>query len=182
MYKNNNLLKYFTLYELIEITNEDNLLNKAEIIVTTLFEDKIDKSGKPYVNHLFRVSRRLDNMIEKVAGLLHDTVEDTEVTFEDLSEVGFPNEVIEIVRLVTHEKIDKSNMTKSEKLELYNRDIDKIINSGNIHAIRVKEADMSDNYDPNRIENLPEEKQEWFHEKYGKQLVRLRKVKGERYE
>ena len=70
-------------------------------------------------------------------------------------------------------------MTKSEKLELYNKDIDKIINSGNIHAIRLKEADMSDNYNIERIKQLPQAKQEWFHEKYGKQLIKLRKAKGD---
>ena len=70
-------------------------------------------------------------------------------------------------------------MTKEEKLELYNKDIDKVINSGNIHAIRLKEADMSDNYDERRLKELPQDKQEWFHEKYGNQLVKLRKVKGE---
>ena len=106
-------------------------------------------------------------------------LEDTEITEQDLLDVGIPEEIIDIVKIVTHDKIDKSNMTKDEKLELYNKEIDKVINSGNIHAIRLKEADMSDNYDPDRIKELPEEKQEWFHEKYGKQLVKLRKVKGE---
>ena len=52
-------------------------------------------------------------------------------------------------------------------------------NQVNIHAIRLKEADMSDNYDPDRIKELSQDKQEWFHQKYGKQLVKLRKVKGE---
>ena len=129
--------------------------------------------------HLIRVSERLKEPIEQVAGLLHDVLEDTDITEKDLLEVGIPQDVIEIVKLVTHDKIDKSNMTKSEKLELYNKDIDKIINSGNIHAIRLKEADMSDNYDIERIKLLPEDKQEWFHEKYGKQLIKLRKAKGE---
>ena len=129
--------------------------------------------------HLIRVSERLDEPIEKVAGLLHDVLEDTDITEKDLLEVGIPIDVIKIIKLVTHEKIDKSNMTKNEKLELYNKEIDKVINSRNIHAIRLKEADMSDNYDLERLKKLPQDKQEWFHEKYGKQLVKLRKIKGE---
>jgi (p)ppGpp synthase/HD superfamily hydrolase len=175
----NNLLKYFTMEELLIISRDMDFVNQARVIVTRLFENKKDKAGQPYIGHLIRVSEKLDSPIEKAAALLHDTVEDTDVTFEDLFVIGIPLEVIEIVMLVTHDKIDKSNMTKSKKLELYNRDIDRVINSGNIHAIRLKEADMSDNYDPERIKELPQDKQQWFHEKYGKQLLKLRKVKGE---
>ena len=175
----NNLLKYFSKEELDKIIEMDNLNLKAKIIVEEIFKSKVDKEGKPYVGHLYRVSDRLNLEIEKVAGLLHDTLEDTDITEKDLIEVGIPKEIIEIVKIVTHDKIDKSNMTKDEKLMLYNEEIDKVISSNNIHAIRLKEADMSDNYDPNRIKELPEDKQEWFHQKYGKQLVKLRNVKGE---
>jgi len=176
MYKN--LLKYFSKDELYEIYSTDNLYLKAVLVVGVLFKDKVDKSGKPYVGHLYRVADRLNEEIEKVAGLLHDTLEDTNITEKDLLILGFPQEVIEIVKIVTHDKIDKSGMTKEEKLALYNAEIDKVINSGNIHAIRLKESDMTDNYDPNRLKELSEEKQEWFHQKYGKQLVKLRKVEG----
>lgn len=175
----NNLLNYFTEVELKIITEMKDLYVKSKVIVTELFKDKKDKAGKPYLWHLLRVSNSLDLEIEKIAGLLHDVLEDTEITEMDLLEVGIPKEVIEIVKLVTHDKIDKSNMTKEEKLDLYNKEIDKVINSGNIQAIRLKEADMSDNYDLDRLKELPPDKQEWFHEKYGKQLVKLRKVKGE---
>ena len=175
----NKLLNYFSKDNLQAISRIENLHFKARIIVTVLFENKFDKAGEPYIGHLNRVSDRLHEEVEKIAGLLHDVLEDTDITEKDLIEVGIPLEVIEIVKLVTHDKIDKSNMTKSEKLELYNKDIDKVINSGNIHAIRLKEADMTDNYDPERLKQLPHNKQEWFHEKYGKQLVKLRKVKGE---
>ena len=175
----NNLLKYFTLNNLNRISEMQSQYFKAKIIVTMLFEDKLDKAGEPYIGHLLRVSERLYGELETTAGLLHDIFEDTEITEKDLLEIKIPAEVIEIVKLVTHDKIDKSNMTKEEKLELYNRDIDKIINSGNIHAIRLKEADMSDNYDPLRIKELNHETQHWFQQKYEKQLIKLRKVKGE---
>lgn len=175
----NHLLNYFTEEAIEKLSKLDNLYLKAKIIVIQLFENKVDKAGKPYIGHLLRVSDRLNEPTEKVAGLLHDVIEDTDVTEKDLLEVGIPQEIIDIVKIVTHDKIDTSKMTKEEKLELYNREIDKVINSGNIHAIRLKEADMSDNYDLNRIKELPQDKQEWFHEKYGKQLIKLRKVKGD---
>lgn len=177
-YKNNNLLNYFSKEELESIENFEMVI-KASSIVCEVFKNKKDKAGKPYIKHLFRVSSKLEDEIEKTAGLLHDIVEDTEITYKDLLEIGFPIEVVEIVKLVTHDKIDKFNMTKEEKLELYNKDIDKVINSGNIHAIRLKEADMSDNYDLNRMKDLSKETQDWFHEKYGKQLIKLRNIKKE---
>lgn len=175
----NNLLDYFTHEELYQISEMNNQYLKAKLIVTILFKDKVDKAGRPYIEHLIRVSDRLNEEIEKIAGLLHDTIEDTEITEKDLIEINFPLEIIEIVKLVTHDKINESNLTKEEKLELYNKYIDKVINSGNIHAIRLKEADISDNYDVNRLKELPPEKQEWFHEKYGKQLIKLRNAKKE---
>jgi len=175
----NNLLNYFTQEELNVISSMKDLHLKCTLIVTELFKNKKDKAGQPYLGHLLRVSNSLDLEIEKIAGLLHDVLEDTDITEKDLLEVRIPKEIIDIVKIVTHDKINKSNMTKEEKLELYNKEIDKVINSGNIHAIRLKVADMSDNYDPDRIKELPLDKQEWFHEKYGKQLVKLRKVKGE---
>ena len=174
----NHLLNYVSKEYFKQIIERKNPYLKACMIITTLFKDKVDKAGHPYIGHLYRVANGLKDPIEKVAGLLHDVVEDTDVTLDDLLEVGFTQEVVDIVSIVTHEKIDKSNMSKEEKLELYNKEIDKVINSGNIHAIRLKEADMSDNFDPIRLKELPKEKQEWFNEKYGKQLIKLRNVKG----
>ena len=174
-FKGNNLLNYFSKEQLEKISKIDDLYFKAQIIITILFKDKVDKAGNPYIEHLYRVSSKLRESIEKVAALLHDTVEDTEVTFEDLKEVGFPDDILDIVRLVTKDKVDKINLSKEEKLQLYSDEIDKIINSNNIHAIRLKHADMSDNYNEERLKELPKDKQEWFHEKYGRQLVKLKK-------
>lgn len=178
--ENNHLLKYFSVDDLIKIKESDDLYLKALVIVRRLFKDKKDKAGNPYIGHLQRVSDRIDDKITKIAGLLHDTVEDTEVTFKDLFEVGFSKEILEIDYLVTKLDIDTSNMSKEEKLKLYQEEIDMIINSGNYRASLLKEADMTDNYNPERLALLPQEKQDWFHQKYGKQLVKLKKVNEER--
>lgn len=174
-FDNNNLLNYFSLDELETIYNIENLYLKALIIIHELYKDNLDKEGKPYIGHLIRVAAKLEEMTEKIAGLLHDTVEDTDITFDDLVEIGFPKEIVEIVKLVTNEDIDSSTLTRDEKLELYYKKIDSIINSNNIHAIRLKESDMSDNYNPSRIYYLPEETQEWARDKYSKPLQRLRR-------
>lgn len=59
-------------------------------------------------------------MIEKVAGLLHDPLEDTDITYSDLFEIEFPNKILDIVKLVTNEDIDKSNLDKEGMLSYYN--------------------------------------------------------------
>ena len=177
--KENNLLKYFTEKQLEEIKKCGNIYSKAFIICYVVFHNKKDKGGKPYFDHLFRVSQKLNGELEQTAGLLHDIVEDTDITYRDLLDAGFPLEVVEIVKLVTKEKIDKSGLTEQERLKLYDEEINKIIDSGNIHAIRLKYADMTDNFNPDRIKELPEEKQEWFNKKYGPQLVKLRTAKKE---
>lgn len=175
-FEKNNLLNYFTKKELERIEQIKDLCVRAQVLTYIVFKNKKDKAGKPYFNHLLRVSLALDEEIEQAAAFLHDIVEDTEVTFKDLLEIGFPVEIVEIVKIVTKPKIDTSNMTKEEKLKLYSDEIDSIINSGNIHAIRLKKADMSDNYNKDRLKELSSEKQDWFEEKYGKQLIKLNRV------
>ena len=172
--RNNHLLRYFSLDELIKIYEQKDMYIKAKIIVTELFKDKVDKAGKPYINHLFRVSDKLRESIEKVAGLLHDTLEDTDITYEDLISVGFTCEVLDIVKIVTNNNDSSIKLSREEKLRLYHEKIDKMIDSNNIHAIRLKEADMSDNYDLTRLKELPIDMQEWFVQKYEMPLSKLR--------
>lgn len=175
----NHLLNYFSIEDLIKIKECDDIYLKAAVIVKRLFSDKKDKAGNPYIGHLQRVSDRLEG-ITKVAGLLHDTVEDTDVTFKDLFEVGFSKEILVIDYLVTKLEVDKTNLTEEDKLRLYAEEINEVINSGNYGASLLKEADMSDNYNPERLALLPIEKQEWFHKKYGNQIVKLKKINKER--
>ena len=173
--KDNHLLHYFSYEDLEKIYKMDDLYLKAKIIVAEVFKDKFDKEGKPYLGHLLRVSDKLEEETERIAGLLHDILEDTDIPYEDLLGIGFSSEILDIVQLVTKEKINTKNLSKKEKLLIYSSKIDSIINSGNIHAVRVKEADMADNYDLNRLKNLSKEQQVWFHEKYSRQLDKLRK-------
>ena len=174
----NVLLKYFTPEELEELKYLD-LYCKSKVLIETLFKDKKDKAEKPYVEHLLRVSQRMTTLDGKIAGLLHDVVEDIEdVTFEDLISFGVPEHIIEVLKLVTKDKTDIP-LTKEQKLQKYNEEIDRIIESKNLLALELKIADMSDNYDPERLEELDEEKRTWFEQKYGENIKRLRKVREE---
>lgn len=117
--------------------------------VQQLFRGVTDHGGVPYWTHCERVAQRLTDPEERLAGLLHDVIEDTEVTAADLLARGYSRHVVEIVELVSR---DKSNGLT------YIQWVESIVATGNRAAMRVKLADNEDNSDPVRIANLPPEK------------------------
>ena len=136
------LEKYFTEEEYKIVKETDDLIYKSLEIVTKLFNEKCDKGGFPYVIHLLKVYSGVSEYLEKVCALLHDVVEDTDVTYDDLKNVGYSNEIIDILRILT-----------KLKGEDYRKYIDRIINSNNIHAMNIKLADLRHNMDLSRIKN-----------------------------
>ena len=80
-----------------------DLTKKAMKLMFQAHEHQKDCSGIPYVFHPWHVAESMEDEITCCAALLHDTVEDTDITFEDLQEAGFPEEVIRILRLLTHD-------------------------------------------------------------------------------
>ena len=160
----NNLSKHFNLEELRKVASYE----RALIIVSVMFKDSKDKNGEPYINHLLSVSNSLDVPIEKLVGLLHDIVEDTDTTFEELKEAGFNDSVIEALKLIT--KKDGEN---------YSDFIDRIIDSNNMIALKVKLKDMENNMDPKRLNKLPQEIKEKLENKYKPEYKKLIKKIGE---
>ena len=65
--------------------------------------DQTDKSGMPYVFHPFHLAEQMTDELTTVTALLHDVVEDTPYTLDDLREMGFPDEVIGALTLLTHD-------------------------------------------------------------------------------
>ncbi|MBI1889780.1 MAG: HD domain-containing protein [Burkholderiales bacterium] len=97
-----------------------------------------DKAGQPYIFHPLRLMLAVHTPYERMAAVLHDVVEDTSVTFEDLAAEGFPSEVIEAVRALTK--------TKGEaRVDAARRAVRNPI------ARVVKLADVTDNMDLGRI-------------------------------
>ena len=136
------LKKYFDedKYELIK--KSDNLIYKALEIVTTLFEHDKDKGGMPYMLHIIYVYKHVNSIEEKVIALLHDVIEDKEVTSDDLLEVGFPEKIVSDVVILTRVKpID------------YKDYVENIIKNGSKEALHVKLADVENNMDISRIIN-----------------------------
>ncbi len=66
-------------------------------------KDQVDKSGIPYVFHPWHVAENMPDETTTVVALLHDVVEDTDVTISDLQKMGFSEAVTEALALLTHE-------------------------------------------------------------------------------
>lgn len=130
------------------------MLEKAIIIATTAHLGQVDKAGEPYILHLIRVMLSGKTENEKICGILHDVVEDTDITLEYLKEEGFPDEVL----------LALDTLTKRHN-ESYDKFIDRVLK--NELACKVKLSDLSDNMDITRIEN-PSNKDDQRLEKYRK--------------
>lgn len=117
---------------------------------------QVDKAGVPYIFHPLHLAEAMEDEISCCAALLHDTVEDTDVTLEQLAR-EFPAEVVEAVRLLTHDP--------GTDYFAYVRAI-----RGNPIAMKVKIADLAHNSDETRFAgvSVPEERIGYFRDKYAK--------------
>lgn len=80
-----------------------NLTKKALKLCFEAHKEQVDKTGLPYVFHPFHLAEQMTDEISTVCALLHDVVEDSSYTFEDLSDMGFPQEVIDVLKFLTHD-------------------------------------------------------------------------------
>lgn len=77
---------------------------KATVLCYEAHRDQRDKSGLPYVFHPFHLAEQMQDEDTTVTALLHDVAEDTEITLEQLADMGFGERVIRALRLLTHKK------------------------------------------------------------------------------
>lgn len=136
-----------------------DLLNKAIEMAKIAHKGQVDKGDSPYIEHPFRVMNQMDTEEEKIVGVLHDAVEDSNLTLEDLSLVGFSDLIIEAVDAITKRE--------GEDIQHYlSRVMDNPI------ALKVKIADMTDNMDLTRIPNITEKDRERLRN-YQKNIIQL---------
>ena len=79
------------------------LTKKALRLCFDAHKEQTDKTGLPYVFHPFHLAEQMTDETSTVCALLHDVVEDTPITIEELSQMGFPTRVTEVVSLLTHD-------------------------------------------------------------------------------
>ena len=114
-------------------------LKRAIEIAKDAHRGQLDKAGCDYIGHPLRVMAAGNTIEEKIVGVLHDTVEDSDWTFEMLEAEGFSIEIIEALRCVT----------KVSENEPYDKFIARV--KTNPLAVAVKINDLSDNMDIRRL-------------------------------
>jgi guanosine-3',5'-bis(diphosphate) 3'-pyrophosphohydrolase len=113
-------------------------LERAIEIAAAAHAGQIDKAGHPYILHPLRVMLRVSTEHERMSAVLHDVVEDTPVTFEQLAREGFPQEVLLAVEALT-KRPGESRLQTAERA------------AANPIARVVKLADNAENMDLSRI-------------------------------
>ncbi len=139
------------------------LTNKALVFAYNAHHGQVDYNGIPYIYHPLHLAEQMDDEISCCAALLHDVVEDTEVTLEELAE-EFPPEVVEVVALLTH----------GDSAEGSNFDYFYYLLPIKSHPIakKVKLADIAHNSDQSRCvgSDLSPEQLAYWKQKYQKAL------------
>ena len=116
-----------------------DLYMKALEIAKECHKGQKDKGGHDYIGHPIRVSDRCMSAKAAITGLLHDTIEDSDMAPEKLSEMGFSTDVIEAVEVLTKPRYDN-----------YDDYIKRV--GANPIARKVKIADLEDNMDITRLQ------------------------------
>jgi len=138
------------------------MLNKMLVLVTTQFDGVFDRGGVPYVLHCLKVMHYLKSDDEELQciALGHDLVEDTDVTYFDLRELGFSDRVIEGIRAMT-------------KVPGETNDEYMVRIKANPDAIRTKLSDLRHNSDIRRLKGVTAKDVARI-EKYHKMYLELR--------
>ena len=114
-------------------------LERAIGIAAEAHVGQVDKAEQPYILHPIRVMQAQTTDAARIVGVLHDVVEDTDYSFDDLRQEGFGDEVIDALHAVTR---------RSE--ETHEEFIQRVVAAGPI-AKSVKQADLINNCDLDRI-------------------------------
>ena len=132
------------------------MTKRAMAIAYNAHQGQFDKVGVPYIFHPIHLAEQMDDEISCCVALLHDTVEDTDVTFADL-ETDFPPAVLDALRLLTHEDgVDYFDYVRAIKQ--------------NPVAVKVKLADLAHNSDQTRCagSDISQKRLAKWQEKYSK--------------
>lgn len=107
-----------------------------DAIASAAHAGQIDNAGRPYIEHSLRVMRRVGGGHEQMAAVLHDVLEDTAATVEDLRAVSCPEPVITAIRIKCPDEPLKQPMARAAADPI---------------ARVVKRVDIADNSDPERL-------------------------------
>lgn len=132
-------------------------LDDAIRIAREAHATQVDLSGNPYIGHPMRVMARVAGDHAKMAAVLHDVIEDTQVTADDLRAAGCPEAVVTSVIALSH----GDDEPQLDYLARVARDP---------VAVTVKRADIADNTDPIRMDALDPATQDRLKAKYARAI------------
>ena len=135
------------------------LSKKAMLIAYHAHRDHVDKGGMPYIFHPLHLAEQMDTEYSVITALLHDVIEDSDISLEDLKAEGFPEPILEAHSLLTHEK-------QVPYLEYVQR------LKGNELARKIKLADLTHNSDVSRLSVQDDSSRQRF-EKYQRAIALL---------
>lgn len=127
----------------------NSVFETALEIAVKAHKGQVNKNGVAYILHPLAVAGLLDTLELKTIAILHDTIEDADVTAEYLLEKGIPKHIVEAVQLLTK--------PEDEEYESYLRRVKE-----NPLAKQVKLADLANNTDPKRASGLNEARREKY--------------------
>ena len=136
-------------------------LQDAIALATKYHEGQIDKAGKPYISHSLRVMEKMMLEDEKIVAILHDIVEDTTITLQDLRDRGYSDYIVNSIDCLS--KRDG---------ESYDKFVERTMTD--TMASYVKLADLEDNMDLSRLKTVTE-KDKTRIKKYKKVHARITK-------
>lgn len=137
-----------------------NLYNKALEIATEAHSGQFDKAGEDYIQHPLYVASLVSTEKEKAVALLHDVIEDSSITKEDLLLSGIDPEVVEAVLILTKQPSD-SYQSYLERVK------------GNELARIVKLADLTHNSNLSRLKKITKKDEDRL-QKYAKAIEYLK--------
>ncbi len=119
----------------------NQLLARAVAIAAIAHQDQLDKAHAPYLLHPIRLMMRGQTLTEQIVAVLHDVVEDSDWTLDQLVAEGFPGEIITALDCLTR-----------RPEETYDQFLDRVLT--NSLAIHVKLYDLEDNMTLTRLDQL----------------------------
>lgn len=142
---------------------ESESVSKALRLATAAHSGQVDKAGENYIKHPIAVAQTVNTAEAQTVALLHDIVEDTPVTFEELKAEGFSDAVLHAVYCLTHQEGEARDIYISRIAE-------------NPLATTVKLADLAHNSDLSRIP-APTEKDFARAERYAREIDFLKQAR-----
>lgn len=150
--------------KIINASRQVNNIETAIRIALDAHQGQVDKGGEAYILHPLRLMGQAGTNEERIVALLHDVVEDSSYTLDDLKKQHFSDSVIDALEC----------LTKKEGEE-YDDFIDRI--SGNRLAARVKILDMRDNSNLSRLKSISPKDRERA-AKYSRSIAKLEAILG----